>query len=162
MPFFMWFVVEDAKGDKSTVEIPIPSTVALAGLAPAVVGMADLISDMMTGQILRAGVTLDVDISSLGLPAIAGALSDVQEKAAFIFRTVGGYLKRVTLPTIDEGIFAAGSREVDLTNASVAAFVTAMEDGYLAGGEDIDPCDYRGDDIDALTDAREAWGRARR
>lgn len=162
MPFFMWFVIRDAKGDKSTVEIPIPDSVALTNLAPAVVAMTDLIADLMTGAIERAGVTLDVDISSLALPGIAGLVSDVQEKAAFAFRTVDGFIKRLTLPTVDESIlFLPGSREVDVTDTNVAAFVTAMTDGFTAGAL-IQPCDSRESDLDSLEDAREAWGRSRR
>jgi len=162
MMFEMYFIVVDAKGDRSTVTIPIPNTVALTDLSDAVTDMAELISAVVTGGIVGAGVRIEVDVSSV-VTTVAGAISDVQEKARFVFRGENGFLKSLGLPTFSEDLFVAASTAVDLTDTNVAAFVTAMTDGYTVTSTNlISPGDVRGDDLESLESAQEAWGKARR
>src|SRR3972149_1428064 len=101
------------------------------------------------------------DQSVISIP-VPGTTADVQEKARFVFRTVGGFFKSISLPTFVESLFSAGSKDVDLTDTDVAAFVTAMIAGItVASTETVEPSDVREADITELEAASEAWGNAR-
>lgn len=161
MPYTLFYVIADAKGDKSVVNIEVPSTVVLTDIPDLVQTFADLINDMVQGAILSGGVTLEIDLT--GVSTVAALAADIQEKAAYTFRGVNQFLKRLSIPTVLESVFQLNSREVDTTLPSQAAFITAMTDGVtLTSTNVVQPTDYRGDDLETLVDAREAWGRARR
>lgn len=168
MAFSVYYVVSDAKGDTSTVTVPIPDTTDVADAALFVEALGPLIGALTDGALESAGINVEVDASGIGGWAAASTLSDVQEKARFAFRTAGGFLKSLSLPTFIESklVNSGAGKEVDLTDGDVSAFVTAMEDGLsvtgLGGTGSVFPSDYRGDDITTLVEAREAWGKYRR
>lgn len=153
------FTVSDAKGDQSTFSVPIPSTVAIADIADFANGLAALIEPLCNGALRDLHFAIPVTFTPW---AAAASISDIQEKARFAFRTTNSFLKHLSIPTAVESIFAAGSRDVDLANTDVAAFVTAMVDGITINTHDVEPCDVRGEDLTELESASEAWGKARR
>lgn len=163
MAIIAYYTVDDDKGDKSTIEIPIPSATTLSDVPLFVSAMGDLIEAIVQGGITAAGARIEVDTS--GWTDVASSVADVQEKALFVFRTALNNIKKVHLPTFPDLLFNAGSDSVDLTDTDVAAFVTAMEDGIDltgAGGTGIvQPSDYRDEDVDHLEKATEAWGKKR-
>jgi len=164
MPAFIYFTIRDGKDDKSVIEIPFPDATLVTDLPLLVSAFGQLIDPMLNGGLAGAGFRVDVDVPSFS--PLAGTLADVQEKAVFAFRTANNFLKRLGLPTFNETLFVPGTKEVDATDTDVAAFITAMEDGVNiagAGGSGVvQPCDTRGEDIDTLSSAREAWGKARK
>lgn len=153
------FTISDAKGDQSTFSIPIPSSVLIDDIADFAQALADLIEPLCNGALRDLHFTIPVPFTPW---AAAASISDIQEKARFAFRTVNGFLKHVSIPTAVESIFAAGSRDVDLADTDVAAFVTAMVDGITVNTHDVEPCDVRDEDLTELESATEAWGKARR
>lgn len=164
MAMYIRYSIADAKGDTSEVEIPFPDSTDVVDLLAQVGPIAQLLNAIVTGGLVRASVTVDLDLSATG-PAgfggwgpVASLASDVQEKAEFVFRTVLGNIKRINLPTIDEDIIAINSREVDMADAGVQAFITMMEDGI----GDVEPSDQRGEDLFTLVAATENWGKRRR
>jgi hypothetical protein len=163
MAFEVYVIVQDAKGDKSTISIPVPSDITLTDIPEIVQDMTEFLVPMVTGGIVSAGLRVEVDVSGVST-TIAGAASDVQEKARFVFRGVNGFLKTLHIPTFLEDLFVAGTPDVDTTDVDVAAFVTVMEDGWLLDDAvtAVEPCDIRGDDLEDLVTAVEAWGKARR
>lgn len=161
---FVNFVIEDADGDKSTVAIDFAG-----GFAGNIDGLIEtgwaLINPLVNGHLVSGSVTLEADISGL-VNAAAAAIADVQEKAAFVFASVDGFLKTITLPTVVETIFGSsgGSKQVDVTNTDVAAFITAMEDGFDDGGGtpvEVNPTTSHGEDLITLRKAEQAWGKSR-
>lgn len=52
--------------------------------------------------------------------------SDRQEKASFTFNDDDTFTLLVSIPTINEGIFIAGTKDVNFSNPDVSAFVTSM------------------------------------
>lgn len=164
MAYFINFSIADEKGDISNVEIPVPSATALADLPLMAQALADLIEPLVTGGLVGCFIRIVPAITGWATAATAG--SDVQEKAEFALRTVGGFLKRLNLPTFIESFFNANSKEVDQSAVDVAAFITALEDGVDltgAGGSGIvQPCDAREEDLDALLYAVENWGKRRK
>lgn len=168
MAFSIYFNIGDAKGDTSTVTVPVPTTTDVADAALFVEAIGPLIGALTGGSLVSAGVNIEVDTSGIGGFTAASTLSDVQEKARFAFRTAGGFLKSLSLPTFIESKFvnSGAGKEVDLTDTDVSSFVTAMEDGLsvtgLGGTGTVSPSDYRGDDIVSIEEAREAWGKYRK
>ena len=157
-----YFVLEDNKGDKSKMTIPAILD-DLGDIQVAIEEMGALIDALVIGGFVSAGVTIVGDVS--GLNTAAAATSDVQEGARFVFATDDPYLKSVRLPTFDEAFIISGSKNVDTTDADVAAFVTMMTTGMSlvgAGGTgSVAPTDYCFVDLTTLKSAKEDWGRNR-
>jgi hypothetical protein len=163
MPVSVYYTIVDDKGDKSTVEVPLPDATALTDVEIFVEQMGLLIDPLVQGGIVGAGFRVEASVASF--TNVASTIADVQEKGRFLFRTAGNWLKSLSLPTFSDLLINPGSNTVDETDTDVAAFITAMEDGIDlsgAGGSGvIQPSDYRGDDIATLEKAVEAWGNAR-
>jgi hypothetical protein len=163
MAIHLTFSIQDEKGDVSTIDIPVPDSTPLTDIPYLLQAFADLLDPIVQGGLVQAAAKVIGTVTGWGSAAAAG--SDVQEKASFLFRTAGGYAKKIGIPTILESIFNAGSKDVDLGHTDVAALVTAIETGVDvsgAGGSGvIQPCDYRGDDISDLETATEDWGKRR-
>lgn len=155
------YTVEDEKGDKSTVAINLPDDLTLAQVVEFSDEFAPIL-DAVTGCVIRS-VSLS---SGIALPAgLAGAATDgsrVEAGARFIFETENGYTTAVRIPGIPESMIVDGSRLVDQANASVIAFINAMEAGIAVTGGTAEPSDYREDDIVDTLSAVESFQRSRR
>lgn len=156
MPISVFWKTRDAKGDVSTREVYLPVATTAAAAVTFAGSFIALIDDITSGEIVSAGVNLEIDISGLTNSPVSTA--DLQEMARFAFRDAAGFLTSITIPTFPEVYFLAGTNQVDTAQANVAAFITAMEDG-LAG---TSPTSLHEDDLTALETAVEAWGNARR
>lgn len=159
----LFFTIADADGDKSRVEFPIEDTfVTLGNVGGIIEDVWDIINPLVNGHLVTAGFSFEADISGFTNVA-AGALGDVQEKAEFVFRTVEGFVKRLNIPAFVETLFGSsgGSKDVNLADTGVAAFVTMMTDGLPVGGDDVLFTDTHGDALSTLEAARENWGRRR-
>jgi hypothetical protein len=157
-PIQTYFGIGDAKGNISTVTIPIPDSTAIADVAGFVTAMAALLEPLCTGTLREAGFTIPVSFTPW---AVAQSISDVQEKARFGFRTVNKFLKSLSIPTFLESLFNPGAKTVNTGDTDVAALVTAMESGITVNTHTVAPCDLRGEDITDLETAVEEWGRSR-
>lgn len=146
------YSIVDAKNETSTMEIAVPTGTTLAAATTFAQAMAGLINAVTTGAIRRIGVVLSVALPG-GLRGGALTGSDVEEGAKFQFLTALGNYTSFRVPTFNEDLIQSNSRAVDLEDADVAALVTAMEDGI--GG--TNPCDKRGEDVTALSFAREQF-----
>jgi hypothetical protein len=156
-----YFVISDAKGDKSTVTIPFAAIADWTEIPELIGDLGALIEPLINGGIVAMGINLEIDTGALN--AIPNAIADVQEKARFVFAGENGFLKSLHIPTFLETLFTPNSADVDLTDTDVAAFVTAMEDGVTLSTLAVhEPSDSRGDDLVSLVTATEAWGKSRR
>jgi len=162
---FVSMVIADADGDKSVVDIDFSG--AFTG---DVVGLASnvwaILNPLVNGQLVGASVTLEADITDF-VNAAPAAIADVQEKAEFVFKSLDGFLKRITLPTFIETLFTSSGagKVVDTTQTDVAAFITMMEGGVDDGGVtpvEINPTTSHFEDLTGLVSARQAWGKNRR
>lgn len=165
MAFVVLYTIEDEKGISSTTEVNVPGTASFDNAAVFAVEMAQLINALIRGAIRRVGLAFLVDISGAGLRAAPLADSDVEEGARFQFRTANGFYTGLRIPTFDEAKIVAASRDVDLADSDVAAFVTAMTTGINlipAGGTGtLQPSDKREEDIVSLTEAKEQFVSSR-
>jgi hypothetical protein len=89
----------------------------------------------------------------------------VEEGARFQFATVGGFATGHRVATFTEAKIVPGSRDVDLVDGDVAAWVNALVSGIdtaPAGGSGVvGASDARNDDIVSLKFAREQFQSSR-
>ncbi len=158
-------VIADADGDKSVFSLDFSGSYA-GNVTDLIDNAWAIVNPLVNGQLVGGSVTIEADITDY-VNAAAAAISDVQEKAQFVFKSLGGFLKTVTLPTFIETFFTSSGagKEVDLTQSAVTAFVTMVEGGVgdNAGTPvTIIPTTSHGEDLFSLVTARQAWGKTRR
>lgn len=164
----IFYTIEDADGDVSVISIPVEFLSTLDGdaFAFALEYGWDIINPLLNGTLIKAGITIEVDIAGF-TNAAAAAIADVQEKAEFVFRAVGGFIKRISLPTFIETFFtgSGAGKEVDVTQSQVTAFNTLMTAGFheaLVSTEPLLPVTDHGEDVATFIEGHQAWGRNRR
>lgn len=164
----VFYTVADGDNDPSVISIPVTfvDTLEGAALAFAVEYGWDIINPLLNGTLINAGITIQVDIGDF-TNAAAAAISDVQEKAEFVYRAVGGFIKRITLPTFIETFFtgSGAGKEVDVTQSEVTAFNTLITAGFheaLVSTEPLTPVTDHGEDITTFVEGHQAWGKSRR
>lgn len=162
----VYYVVEDGKGERSTITIDLPPATSAANARGFAILMASAIAPLTNGGLVSAGVRLDVTINPAIWPAAAQAAADVQEKALFGFRNIAGnFAKKIHIPAFIESLFVPGSKLVDTSDLDVIVFQTAMLTGYDTTSEGgtgvVQPTTSHGEDLDDWTIAREAWGKYR-
>lgn len=160
MGFAILYSVQDEKGKTSTTTINLPSAVAFADATLFAAELAKLINPLIGGAITRIGIAFTVALPA-GLRASPLANSDVEEGARFQFSTTNGFFSGMRIPTFLESFITAGTKDVDLTDTDVAAFVAAMRDGIdltgVGGSGTVQPSDSRDEDLAALSTAREQF-----
>jgi hypothetical protein len=164
----IFYTVADGDNDASVISIPVSLVDTLDGAALAyAIGYGwDIINPLINGTLINAGITVEIDIAGFTNTA-AAAISDVQEKAEFVFRAVGGFLKRLTLPTFIETFFtgSGAGKEIDTTQSEVTAFNTLITAGFheaLVSTDPLTPITDHGEDITAYLEGHQAWGKNRR
>jgi hypothetical protein len=164
----IFFTIGDADGDESVISIPVQfvDTLDGAALAFAIEYGWDIINPLINGTLLRAGITIEIDIAGF-TNAAANVLSDVQEKAEFVFRAVGGFIKRISLPTFVETFFtgAGAGKEVDVTQSEVTAFNTLMTGGFheaIVSTDPLTPITDHAEDVVSFVAGHQSWGRNRK
>lgn len=150
---------KDGKNKASFTKIRIPASLAVAEFVGFAVAAAQVLLNLSTCRITKVGVYVGVDLSSFTIKAAPALLSDVEQKAQFIFDTAEtGFSARCIIPAINENISFSTSDIIDTADAQVIAFVTMMETG--AGSlSPAKACDSRGNDITALRSTRELFQR---
>ena len=97
----------------------------------------------------RASFCFGLDLSTATIKGAPSGVSDVFQKGLFQFNSLNGFTS-MRLPAISETKVVVGSDAIDTSDADVAAFITAMEDGIVVTGGTISPSDYRVGDISSL------------
>jgi len=164
----VFYTIADADGEQSVVSIPVNflDTLDGAALAFAVEYGWDIINPLLNGTLVNAGITIQMDIGTF-TNAAAAAISDVQEKAEFVYRAVGGFLKRISLPAFVETFFtsAGAGKEVDVTQAEVTAFNLLITDGFeeaLVSVNPLNPVTDHNEDLTTFVEGHQSWGKIRR
>jgi len=164
----VFYTIADADGDQSVISIPVNflDTLDGAALLYAVEYGWDIIRPLLNGTLVNAGITIQMDISTFTVAA-AAAISDVQEKAEFVFRAVGGFIKRISLPAFIETFFTSSGagKLVDVTQAEVTAFNTLVTDGFeeaVVSVNPLNPVTDHDEDITTFVEGHQAWGKNRR
>jgi hypothetical protein len=152
------YTIKDNKGKLATFEVKVPTGLTVANYIEFAQELGTLAVAVTTGQIVNVGVAITVDILP-GWPVAPGLTSDVEEKGAFQYLAAGNWRTGVNLPTLSDLVVQDGSDNLDLADAAVLAWNTAMVDGILlpVGAITVQPCDSRENDISALIFARERF-----
>lgn len=96
-------------------------TFAKSGLADAVAALSD---SVMT----RIGITLRETETTQA----AFGTGEAEKKGVFLFLDANGApLFRMAIPGIKESVLQGNKRDIDLTNAAVAAYITALTSGTV-------------------------------
>lgn len=151
------YEIEGAKlGEKSTTSVKLENTVTLSQTTTFAAAYATAINNLIGGVIRRATAFYLANITGLTANSII-ASSDVEEIAAFQFRTSAGRTVDFNLPCMDESYVEAGSHELDQADSEVAAIITMFEDGIAVTGGTIQPCDIGEESIVSTVYARERF-----
>lgn len=169
MGLILFYTVADADGGKSRMEYPVDDEFIdnLTDVSTVVSDLWELINPLINGTLVTAGFSFETDISGF-TNAAAAIIADVQEKARFNFRTVGGFLKSFSLPTFIETLFggSGATGDVNLADTSVAAFTFAVGHGMPSPADPDNLVvfqDKHGDHLlPTVESAIEAWGKGRR
>lgn len=148
----------DAKGDTSFTKIRVPNGFKIASYLEFAQGAADTLSTVLDCQVTSASVCIGLDVSTASLKTVVNAVSDVAQKAQFIFNTATqGFKKIVRLPAFNEFKFLPNSDVVDQSDLDIAAFLTTMENGVAVTLGSVNPSDARENDITSLSSSRELF-----
>lgn len=154
------FDILDNKGKTSFTKVRIPTGLSISDMVEFAQSAAQLIADLSAGQVTSAGICVGLDLSSATIkPAIISQAADTLKKGFFQFKAAldSRFKMRMKIPAFSETKIIAGSGEIDQTDAAVAAFITAMEDGIAVTSATIQPTTNRGNDIDSADFAREIF-----
>lgn len=155
--FKLWVRIRDADGDVSTSQFNFPGSFTLTNIQEFAADFLPLVDAVIHGRIEEAGITVSITLPG-GLKANPDQYCDVQQGALFSMLTAGGYNTSFRLPTFDRAMFAVGSKNVDVEDTDVAAFLSAIVEGIeVTGPVTVVPSDYRGDDITALVKGVESF-----
>lgn len=166
MPASITFVIkdEDGKGTGSFV-INIPETVSLPNMVGFALQLAPVVDAVIRGNISGISLSIDIDLAPGAVADTPSPGSDLEEGARFSFATAANVPTFMRIPTFNEALMVAGTDDVDVSLPSVAAFISAIEDGLDAtpGGGDqvVEPVDSRGSAITNVLTAVESFAKYR-
>lgn len=169
IPETVWFILEDADGDRARLEFDIIFLDAVP------VGFLDQVAETvwsvvyaLTGcTLVNAGVTHRVDITTWITVLPADTLSDVQEQSEISFKSQAGNYRFYFFPAFREEFFYGGgaSKLVDISASAMALFIALQTTGFEF---EVDPdlplarvrfTDSRGSLLTELHKADEHWGK---
>lgn len=159
----IFFTIKDGDGDPSRIELFVDPTLITVADIPAILeAVWDLVNPLINGTLATAGITFEADISGF-TNAAAAAISDVQEKAEFVFRSAAQFIKRISLPTFVETFFtnSGAGKVVDTSQAAVTNFTTMITDGVDVGLNTIEFQTSHGEDLETFESGFQAWGKNR-
>lgn len=154
------FNLADNDADDANTSVHVPSGFTLAQYATYANDLANVIDDIVIGQVKpRANMTIPVDISALTGNTL-DPTSDVEQIAAFQFLSADGEPVDVNIPGLLGADVVAGTDGLNTADTQIATFITLMEDGDGT----IAPCAVNESDITTTLYARwetRASGRRR-
>lgn len=158
---FLVYSIQDAKGKTSNMKINFPVNVDIGQLQSLAVDTATMVNNIIKGKIIDAGIGLAVDLSGATIRSAPDVNSDVEEGARFLWRSAVNAITGFRIPTFDEAKLLDGTKQVDLADTDVDAFVDRIIAGKTTGVVNASPSDDRGEDIEALESARESFQSSR-
>ena len=133
------YVIQDADGDKSALNIGIPSgTLTLAEIVGFAEDFAVLLDAVTDGLIAEMHLVIGIDVPE-ACKDNPVALSEVQFGGLLSFTVDGSdYRYSARIPAMQSDMFVGDI--VDKTEEHVLALITAFEDGIIQGATPVEPC----------------------
>lgn len=141
------YVFRDNDGKQSTTQVPVPAAVAPADALLFANALRPLMAALSDGVIV--GQNVIIGSYEDAVPVIAR--SDVEDKGVFLWNTANGQPASISVPSVAEAILQSNNEDIDLTNASVIAFVDAMTLGL--GTPLVQPANASGGDVVSVKEA---------
>lgn len=152
---------EDNRGSGSFT-INLPTNLTIPQIGEFAIEMAPLLQAVMTGRIASVGVSIVFDLPPGSVNTTASPGSDLEEGAIFSFMTADNVPTTFRIPTFNENLMVSGTDNVDVTLPSVAAIITAIEDGLtVTSGATIEPVGPREEALTVIDSALESFKRYR-
>lgn len=157
------YSIEDAKGEATSFSIQFPPTADV----PVLVGAfaqetAQLLDDIVSGKIIAASATINVNLSGVTIKDAPILGSDVEEGATFSYRSTAGAPTTMRVPTIDESYGLETGRAVDTSAAAVDAFIQRIVNGDTQGLTTVRFADSHGNNIAAFQKAVDGFRKSRK
>jgi len=157
----LFYTIKDAKNISSTFRIKFPNNNDIAIIKEFARSTGTMIDGLIRGKIDDVSIGIGVDSLPGGWKAAALPSADVEEGARFSFRTLTNAITGFRVPTFDEDFIIDGTKEVDLADTDVDAFVDRITGGLTSGLINVSPSDDAESDIVAIEEARESFGKDR-
>ena len=143
-----WKIVDEA-GKASNCDVVVQDGLTLAQYNSWASSVTADIQALCAGRV--ADVSVRASLTVAGIPeASADADSVVENKALFIFRDAGGFVKRITIPAVDMTQVAADHS----VNTGVGSAGESFLTNIVTGDGTVIPQSIHGDDITAFEGAR--------
>lgn len=154
--FEIIYSFSDEDGDEGTTTFNVPTSFSLSQYTEFGAAMATLVNNIVQGKVESADLCLTADISGVTANVTSGA-DDVEDLAAFKFRTADNRPVQLNIPGLDEQTVLTGSDELDQSDPAVAGIIDMMTNGIVTAGGTIQPCDIAEDDVISTEYARERF-----
>lgn len=152
------FTILDDKNKSSKTTVHVPTGFSIAQYLLFAQAMAQLIGDLSNGQITEVSVSYPLSLSGATIRAVAASFSDIFKKAFFQARSsVAGLVSKFFIPSYSEEFSVVGSDQINTAETEVAALISIIEDGVNVSGEQVQPIDIRGNDLEEVSLAREIF-----
>lgn len=157
-PYNITMVAIDGEGHTADIGFWLDGGASIGTCQQFVESMKPLVSALTKCSIENVYVSRLINTFSASTSTDKG---DVEIGAQFIWRA-NGTNKRMTqrIPGIEPSLIPNNSKKVDLTAASVVAFVNAMKDGV--GSPVVKARDSETREIESLSSASESFSKARK
>jgi hypothetical protein len=150
---------KDAKNKTSFTRVHVPTGFTIAQYITFAQDLAEAAKAITTGRITGVSVNFGLSLAGATLTNVQNVLADVSSKALFQFTSaIAGLRAKFFIPTFDEdNLVTIGTDDIDVADVGVAAFITAIEDGYALTGGQMTPRDKRGNDLVTNNISRELF-----
>lgn len=132
LPTELSISVVDYNREVAGTSIFLPTTFAIGDVVTNTAAFEAILAAMTDGFIKSGGVSRR--LNQTDDPPVSGGpiTSNVQRKGVFVFENSFGTYNTYQIPSIDRALVLPGSKDIDLANAAVVAYV-AMMTGGLGG-----------------------------
>ncbi len=154
------FTFKDNKGKTAPSIIHIPTSFSVSQMIEFAQGAAQVLANISSAKLVNASISVGVDLSGATIRAVASSTSDIFQKAIISVRSVvAGLFAKFNIPTIPDSVVLDGTDQLDSSDSTVAALITALEDGIAVGSPTVTvtPRDLRQNGLDTVSSTRETF-----
>lgn len=153
-----YLTILDEEGKESNSQLKFPANVDVGVVRDFVKEWAQKVDAIIKGQIVGGGISLEVDLTGLGLKTAPVAGADVEEKLELFMSTANGQRVTSSIPTIDE-TYIDSTGILDLADVDITALTDLIASGKTVLLVNASPSDAYGSDVTAVVAGAEKFRR---
>jgi len=123
-----------------------------------------ILRNLMNGGIKGGSISLAIDTSALytSFPSIPipDPDSDIEEGGEFVFYDAERHIFRNRIPTFDEALILTGTRQIDILDSRVVAYLDLILSGLAVGLDEYFVTGIRGQQIASNKSAEEDFNKS--